>query len=711
MTKMKMRTMLLSATALASMLLPGAALPQDVLNCAPQSDGRLLDNCIQGNAGDAVAMPVGAQTEPEVGPITNDAGFSISLDGDPIDSDPTIEDQVRIVDLALDRADVQVTFDGFDPLPRLAVETVGAARAYGAGETVTLQSESNYPAFIERAEFRLIDRAAVGGPRLAGVVPVAVNGQASVVVPDGRDIVVVHRVYDARGRYDETEGLPLGQADDRGLRSDVEELADTAAVRNINVNGGAVTVSASNMTSGSTLNALGTSARPDGSGGAVIQRILPSGSYDVDVTVSGGANTSLTRPIEVPGSEWFYVAVADLTWYQSGQDGNSDPLTTGRLQYYVDGETDSGVQITSSLDTGEEALDEIFERLDEKDPRSVLGRIDPEDSYPTFGDDSEIYDDTPTSGRFYLRIEKDDNFVTWGDYRSGVAGNHFVRNERTLYGAQGVYQSPGSTSNGDARVSAEVYAAQPDQLVGRETFQGTGGSVYFMRRQDISPGTETLSIQIRDAQTGRVIETRALVPGRDYDINYLQGVITLSQPLTRSVNNNLIQSNPGGDQDVNLVAQYEFTPTTSDVDGFSYGGRVEGWISDDLRVGLTATSDDTGGADQRSLGVDLRYQLGSNSFVQLDWARSEGPGFDQDFSIDGGFTIDGTAALDGTGEAMRIAGQADLRDLGYGRDGVIGAYFERRDEGFSSLDYQVGASTGDEQLMGCLLYTSDAADD
>ncbi len=688
----------LSATALATVLaVPSIGWAQDINTCAALEDGAITPNCVQSNAGDVVDVPTGRQTEPEVAPITNASGFSISLDGDPVDTDPTIEDQVRQVDIALAQADVQVTFDGFDPETRLAVETVGTPRAYRAGETVTLQSDTNYPAFIERAEFRVIDRGAVGGPRFLGAVQVAANGQANITVPDGSDIVVVHRVYDARGRYDETDALPLGQPDDRGLRDGVEELADTAAVRNIRISGGTVTVYADGMQAGSTLQALGASAPADPSGAAVIQRILPAGDYDVDVTV---ANTRLTRPVEVPGSEWFYVGVADFTWYQNGRSNQSSSETTGRLQYYVDGETAGGVEITSSLDTGEEELKDIFRRLDEKDPRSVLDRIDPEDTYPTFGDDSEIEDNTPTSGKFYLRIAKDDNFLLWGDYKATVDGNTFVRNERSLYGAQIVGNTEQVTANGDPRVSAELYAAQPEQLVGRETFQGTGGSVYFLRRQDVSPGTETLTVQLRDADTGRVVDQQRLVPGRDYEINYLQGVIILTKPLTASVNTNLVQTNPGGDQNVNLVAQYEFTPTTSDVDGFSYGGRVEGWATDDLRLGLTATSDDTGSADQQSLGFDARYQLGNNSFIQLDWARSEGPGFDQDFSLDGGLTINGTSAADGTGEAVRLAAQADLVDLGYGRDGVVGGYFEKREEGFSSLDYQVTATTGDEQLLG-----------
>ena len=653
------------------------------------------------NAGDTVVIPVAPNTEPEAGQ-PGAGGFSLSLDGEAIVGDPQLEEQVRRTDIALSQANVQVTFDGLGVAPRLNVKTVGAAGAYTVGESVTLQGEANYPAFIARAEMRLIDRDAVGGPRLLGVVPAPANGAVSFALPRGGDVVAVHRVYDANGRFDETEPLPLMQRDDRRLSSN-EEGTDFTAVRNIPVSGGAVTVAADGATPGSVLRTLGEEVRADGSGRLVIQRILPPGDYDVDVSVqSNGRRTQLERPIEIPRSEWFYTAIADLTYGIYGADlsADSETRTTGRLAGYVDGKTASGVQVTASVDTGEEELDEIFSNLDEKDPRAVLRRIGAEDGFLTFGDDSQIVDNTPTSGKFYLRVEKDGNFALWGDYQAELNGSGYLRNERTLYGAQGSFESAARTSEGEARVSLDLYAAQPDQLVGREVFQGTGGSVYFLQRQDITVGSETLTVEQRDADTGRVIARQTLVAGRDYDINYLQGVITLYNPLTSDTNPNLIQTNPGGDVAVNLVSQYEYTPLTSDVDGFSLGGRAETWATDNVRLGVTALQDETGTADQTSVGVDLRLTYGNNSFVQLDYAESEGPGFGASFSSDGGVIIDNTVATAGTGNAFKLEGQADLSDFNAARTGVVGGYYEARDLGFSTLDYQVSAATGDETLYG-----------
>lgn len=692
--KPTLRAALMGATALAWMATP--VLAQDA-ECVEILGQPLPDNCAQRNAGLVVEMPIGQQTEFDTGLTTNSDGFILAIDGVPINADPRIEDQIRRTDIALADANVQVTFDGLDPQPRLNVETAGAPRAYQSGDTVTLRSETNYPAFIDRAEMRIIDRGAVGGARLLARVPVTANGTVSLTLPAGTDIVVVHRVYDAAGRYDQTDPLPLGRADDRGLTA-ADDGFDFTAERNLRINGGAVRVAADSLLPGATLSTLGETVRPDRNGRLIIERILPPGDYAVDVAVTGnGGNTNLSRDVAVPGAEWFVFGVADLTLSRTEDDATGDTVdtATGRLQYYVDGETANGVQITGSLDTAEEELRDIFRRLDERDPRAIIGQV--EDSYLTYGDDSEIEDNTPTSGKFYLRVEKDGNFALWGDYQSRVAGSGYLRNERTLYGAQAHYATDATTERGAARATVDLYASQPDQLVGRDTFLGTGGSVYFLQRQAITAGTETLTVEVRDADTGRVTARQTLVQGRDYSVNYTQGSITLASPLSSSTVGNLIQTNPGGDAEVYLVAQYEFTPTTADVDGFSTGGRVEAWVSDDVRLGVTGLQDDTGTADQTAVAADLRYEYGENSFVQLDYAESDGPGYGSSVSSDGGLTIDNAAAVTGSGTATKIEGQLDFGDLGSDRDGVAGGYYEERSAGFSTLDYQVAA---DETLYG-----------
>ncbi|PTX53841.1 hypothetical protein C8N43_3884 [Litoreibacter ponti] len=674
--------------------------------------GTLPAECIQPNAGEVVVVDVGANTEIDNDTaIIEDEGFSISIDGDTLVGDARVEDLTRQTDIALSNADVQVKFDGLGATPALDLAITGDARDYKAGDTITFRSKLNYPAYVARGEVRIIDYSSRSGPRVVAVVPVAPNGTVSLAVPEGRDLVAVHRVYDARGRFDETEALGLS-LDQRGdgdvILAEVEEGTDRTAIRRIPVSGGAVTVYGTGVREGATVRTLGETITPAPDGSFVVQRILPAGDQEVDVQVSGaGEDLFLQRGITIPKSEWFGVATVDLTFgYRA--DGGKDAAggsfdktySHGRLAFYTKGKTQNGWEITASADTGEEDLSDIFRNFDKKDPRHLLLRLDSDKAYPVYGDDSTIVEGAPTSGKFYLRAEKDGNYALWGNYKGNITGSEFLRNERTLYGAQGHYATQEQTARGEARATVDVYAAQPDNLPGRDVFRGTGGSVYFLQRQDLSIGSETISVEIRDPDTNRVISRETLVYGRDYDINYLQGIVTLNSPLTGAVGGGTVVTDPLGENDVLLTVNYEFTPTAGAVDGYAYGGRVQVWATDNLRLGATGMVEQTDIADQTATGADIRYELTDNTYLDLEYARTEGPGFGQSFSSDGGLIVTNTSAVGGTGEAYLARGQVEFADLNPDVQGRFGFYAERRDAGFSTLDYQ---TTNDEELYGLAL--------
>lgn len=646
---------------------------------------------VQDNAAVVVAPPAG--------------GFSIRVNGDVLTEDRGVANVARQVDVALEQADVQVVFDGLGGDPRLDMEIAGPVQAYAAGAQMTLQSALNYPAYIARAEFRIVDLAAVGGPRTVLVAPVAANGTATVTVPAGDALVVVHRVYDQTGRFDETQPIALANGDRRANADGVEEGADTTARRHIPVYGGAVTVRGTGVTSGAQVRALGEIVQPDPSGGFVIQRILPAGDYDIDVAVQGaGQNVDQTRRVSIPASEWFYTGTVDLTFGLRESDaGGREDIATGRVAGYVDGRTQTGVEITASIDTQEGELDQIFRGLDDKDPRQLILRVDPDDLYPTYGDDSELVDNTPTSGKLYVRIAREGNFVVWGDFDSRLGNSTLVRNERRLYGLQAHAETRSATPQGAPRASIDLYAAQPGRLPQRDAFLGTGGSVYFLEKQDIGAASETVSIQLRDPNTGRVIETRTLTPGQDYDINYIQGVVTLAEPLQSTLAQTTVVSDPTAAAQARLVVQYEYTPTASDIDGYASGGRVEGWVTDTVRVGLSGIKEQTGIADQTLVGADVRIEQSESTYLQVEIARSEGLGFGSTFSNDGGLVIDTVAGGSGTGEAVKAEGKLGFAEMGFATEGAISGYFEDRTEGFTNLDTAVTAATGDERLWGFAL--------
>ena len=632
-------------------------------------------------------------------------GFSVSFDNQTLAGVPTDFGAAHRADALAYGLDVDIRYDGLDTRRMLNISTADLRSAYRAGETVALRTSANYPAFIARSEVRIIDTGARGMPVVA-TLPAPVNGVVNWTMPaDGSgDFAYVLRVYDANGRFDETAPVLLSRAenifDTQPQTGAVAagEADDNTARRTIPVRGGLVTASGSGATPGGTVTVMGESVPVDSAGRFAVSRILPVGDQVVTVNANG---RNIVRDVQIPEAEWFKIGIADVTaGLNSGGAGNLDPqYINGRLAFYVNGRTASGWHITSSLDTGNGPISDLFSRLNDKDPRRVLDRLRADgDIYPTYGDDSSYFDDTPTSGAIYLQAENENFRITWGDFKAGINSASLLSNARDLYGAELRYRSTGTTDRGEARFAATAYAAQPETLAQRDILQGTGGSVYFLTRQDITGGSVKLTVQVVDPATGRVVSSTDLQPGTDYTIDHVQGMVLLETPLVSAASGAGVVSGGGADYTVNLVAQYEYTPTGFNVNDTAYGARGEAWLGNNLRFGATYMSERTAAGTQQMAGADLRAQLGRASFAELEFARTAGPGMGFATSTDGGLTIVSTAGVPSAGaSAIHFDSHFDLRDMGMDRDGFVNLYYESKDAGFSTISETV--TTG-QSLVG-----------
>lgn len=712
-------------TALRSSLMIGTALVS--LWGAPAWAGDRCDEalvpqpegCARSNADIVVDMPVGENAElittrPEG--RFEEVGFSISIDDTHVAGSAPPRDPRRPNDIVAEKASVDIRFDGLNPMARLNVSTADLRAGYRAGDAVIFRSSANYAYFINRAEVRILDRANRRKP--VAVLPISSNGQAGWSMPEGGsgDYVYVLRVYDAAGRFDETQPLRLTRLSGDHDRHDTTgpelvaagEGEDRTAIRNIRISGGEVTAHGTSLPAGAVVEVMGAQVPVDATGRFVTSQILPEGEHRVDVRLlSDGQAEAIRRDIRIPKSEQFYVVLADLTIRRRLRDdlGEAAPgfertYAEGRLAYYVSAKLASGYKITSSADTGEGDLDGIFQRLNEKDPRNVLLRLDPEDMYPTYGDDSSAYDDTPSQGRVYVRVEKGGSRFTWGDFDAELTGSHFLNQSRALYGAEVRYASPSVNSEGAPKLAATLFAAQPDSLPQRDILRGTGGSVYFLTRQDILGGSLRLSVETVDPDTGRVVRSAPMQEGQDYEVDHMQGVLILTDPLPSSTTDGGLIGG-SNEYDVNLVAQYEYTPLAGDLDGASIGARVEAQLTDRLRLGLSGMSEQTGDADQQAAGVDLTYRLGENSQIRAEVVESRGAGFGRSTSATGGLSIDTSGAPSSVNaRAYRFEADLDLTDLGAKREGQLYLYAEGKEAGFATLSEEVSE---DQQVIGMQL--------
>jgi len=656
-------------------------------------------------------------------------GLSVSVDGEQVIGESGRADRIHATDKALEAVDIQIKFDGLDVSRKLNIATADGNVTYKPGSTIEFNGTWNYPDWISRAElliYRQIDKysaEAIAQPLDVIEFPVGGEsvgraqwqsfGAAELNNDEAGNLVYSLRVYDHKGNYDETFPTRLTLSDvevedSADLRDSFNSLGtgdDRTGVSNIPLYGGSVTVHGRNVPEGYGVKIQDEYVPLDDGQKFVASRILPPGDHIIAVEivssdVTKGGDLQFQRDVYIPDQEWFYVGLADVTVGRRLDDSSEtleqvvpgefdDTYERGRLAFYIKGKIKGETLITAAFDTHEQDLDELFENLDDKDPRRLLRNLDPDDFYPVYGDDSTTVEDAPTSGKFYVRLERGKSQVVWGNFKTNISGTELTRFERGLYGAHARLETDAITSYGESSIKVEAFGAEPGTLPQRDTFRGTGGSAYFLRRQDVNQGSEQIYVEEHDRITGEVISRTLLRPDEDYEIDYTQGVVLLRRPLQSSTGtSSSVRQTAIGGNDQFLVAVYEFTPTLTDLDGFSYGGRGEAWITDNVRIAGTGYSENTGLADQTLYGADVLFRFSEKSYAEFEWAQSQGDTFSEFDSTDGGFIFSSQSGLNTTGsdsEAIRGKVALDLGELTNGQvQGTVGGYYEDREAGFNA---------------------------
>jgi outer membrane protein OmpA-like peptidoglycan-associated protein len=638
----------------------------------------------------------------------NDLPFRITVDGQPVADDTLMPeaDRQRCVDVNLAKSDIQVRYDPLQTKP--ALNTWSSPDGPLRGNPVEFGVYSNYVAWIASAEIRVFK-----GPRPEGrplVVVPATWDQAVMWTPPAdapEELCFLLRVYDKKGRFDETAVKPLRLMDKSRPHHDIEDAKrerltgwgqDSRAVANIQVSGGTVTVNGTNIRPGQTVRTLGMAAPVDPKGSFAMRQILPSGPHTVSVAViePDGRQAVFSRNLSIPDQDWFYVAIGDLTVGQNhtsgpaalvtGDDDHSDGkvFVDGRGAFYLKGKIKGEYLLTASADTRELPVEDMFSNFGSKDPRYLLRRIDPDRYYPVYGDESTLVEDAPTEGKFYVRLEKGDSHVLWGNFQTKWTGSELTQFNRALYGADVLLQTPATTSFGERQGYLNAFAADPGTLQSRDEFRGTGGSLYYLHHLDITRGSERVWVEARDRDSGLVLERKEMVPTQDYDIDYLQGRVVLRSPLSSETGGaSMILVGTLSGNPLYLVTTYEYVPGVTAADGLALGGNAHQWFGDHLRLGITGYRQGQNEQQQTLLGGDIILRYAPGTYVKGEFAHSDGPGAGQQNSITGGFDFSTSTGGNQAADAKRVDAQIDLADLSQSLKGVAGFYWQDRDQGFS----------------------------
>src|SRR5574341_1336062 len=343
--------------------------------------------------------------------------------------------------------------------------------------------------------------------------------------------------------------------------------------------------------------------------------------------------------------------------------------------------------MSSSRDAVGWSLDEIFSNFLDKSPEALFRRIDPDYHFPTFGDDGTVLEDAPTTGKFFLKAKKDNTYGLWGNFKIAYTDTNLAHVDRGLYGANLHYQPLDATSFGEPRLLVDGFAADPGTVAGRDELRGTGGSLSFLRRQDVLQGSERVRIEVRDKDSGIVLAVKNLTPVLDYDIDYLQGRILLSQPLPATADDGLlVHTSSITGHPVFLVVRYEFTPGFDDPNTLATGGRIHYWLNDHVKVGVTASHDKEADIENNLGGADLTLRKSSASWLKLEAGRTKGPGVPTTTSIDGGFKFDNQALVSSEVDATayRVDASVGFKDFFEKGRGRATFYWQGLEAGYSA---------------------------
>lgn len=632
--------------------------------------------------------------------------------------------------------------------PELAVSAPSFVAFDGRRITqpVPFAVRSNYPAFIDRMQLTIYRGSDVDLVEPLAQVDIPATGivqaQWDGLLPEqhpfrpGDDLVYVLRAYAADGTFDETWPASIqlvtpeeAERGNRSLRETTERTLGTALTaeqaqdqrlvddvfvrnglrqQNIAVYGSRIRLQGRNLPPGHVLTINGEPFPVDLERKFAAEFLMPVGRHAFDIAFAApsepgqGADVPLRRiEMDVTGRYFFAVGLADVTVAQNDIGKSTAALTVderykddiisdGRLAFYLKALARAKYLITAQADTTEQDLGHLFDGFTSATPQDVFRRLDPDLYYPTYGDDSTTYRDVDTMGRFYLRVDWDQNQALWGNYATGLTGTEYAQYVRSLYGAALAWRSRRINAWGDPRSEVRAFGSQAETAPGHNEFLGTGGSLYYLRNTDVLPGSDSVVLEIRDPSTGRVESRVTLTRGADYEIDELQGRLLLTRPLAQITRENvptLTRDVPLDGYEQRLVVDYEWVPSDFDDDNITAGVRGKQWFGDHLGVGLTYVDEKRDGEDYTLAGADLTLQAGKGTWIKAEYARTESFSAPVFYSDNGGLSFLATNRLDGhrEGDARSVEARANFKELGWTKlDWSAGAWWRDTEAGYST---------------------------
>lgn len=206
---------------------------------------------------------------------------------------------------------------------------------------------------------------------------------------------------------------------------------------------------------------------------------------------------------------------AELSGF-SRDSADGDTRAAGRAAFYFKGTIKGEYLLTTAYDSGKTTRDRLFRD------------IQPDEFYPVYGDASVRGFDAQSTGKFYVRIDKDRSYLLYGDFTTAASAEvrQLSQSNRALTGIKQQYD------NGRARIISYASHDNTKQRIEEFPANGTSGPFQLHGAGEFYANSELVEVIVRDRNQRSVILSQTpLVRFSDYTIDPLSKRLLLQRPL------------------------------------------------------------------------------------------------------------------------------------------------------------------------------------
>lgn len=348
------------------------------------------------------------------------------------------------------------------------------------------------------------------------------------------------------------------------------------------------------------LTRTGKTVEVDPGGLVEFEPVSSAGTYRLKLASGETQSPELEIDVKPHLRDWILVGFAEGSVGYNTLKGNMKHIDGDDEHMYTDGDASF---FARGRVKGEWLLTAAYNsRRDTDEPLEEA--VAPERYYVLYGDDTQRRQDAASREKLYLRMERENFYALFGDYRTGLTVTELAKFNRRFTGLKSEYR-------GD-HVSVNAFATETDQGFIRDDLRGDGTSgLYQLSSTSIVRGSEKVRIQTRDRFTNEVLSEESRTRYVDYNIDYRTGEIFFKEPV------------PQQDESFNpvyIVVEYETEEAGDEVVG---GGRVS--VHDEqknLEMGVTGVHDGTRGAEGSLTGVDVAWTPNEHQTLRAERAQT-----------------------------------------------------------------------------------------